>query len=171
MRLLLPFVLAALVAGCVPLTVGPSSPRPNVMVAADKTASKQVLGPLVQSEFVVPGNGSVDEVTVTGWRQTLDTGFRNAWPTSRPNGRTLEILDTELSFAPAAVTVRGGAVAVRAQIRYKARLLDGTGQEIGVAAGTVEAREATGSVNGMTDNAAKAVESLYEKLSTDLLAK
>jgi hypothetical protein len=67
----------------------------------------------------------------------------------------------------------GGTVAVVATIRFKARLLDASGKELALLAGTVTARESNVSPSeaGMTDNASKAVEALYEVLTTELLAK
>jgi hypothetical protein len=159
------------ISGCLwDLTVNPSSPRPNVVLAADKSPAALILAPSIASDFVIPGNGSVNAVTVHGWRQTLDAGFHAAFPAG-PSGRKLELMEAELGFGPAAVG-RGGTAAVVATIRYKARVLDAQGNELSVFAGTATAREANTAANaqGMTDNAGKAVESLYEGLTTDVLA-
>ena len=131
-----------------------------------------VLGADVKDEFIIPETGSVDEVTVRGWRGTLESGFRNAYPVAGASGRKLELLTAELSFAPAVLSLRG-TLAVLAQIRFKARLLDKSGTELGALAGLVEAREVNtvSTVTSLTDNAAKAVEALYEKLNVDLATK
>jgi hypothetical protein len=171
-------VIALLVASCLSLSacwnlaVGPASPRPNVMLAQDKTPSVLALMPTIRNDYVIPGTGSVDAVPVRGWQSTLAAGFRNAFPTLTNSGRKLELYEAELSFAPAAVGM-GGTAAVVAQIRYKARATDSAGKELGVLAGTVKAREANVSATeaGMTDNASKAVEALYETLATELFAK
>jgi hypothetical protein len=173
MRLLATLVVASatLVAGCWHLAVGPSSPRPNVVLAEGKTPGEILLTPGVSDDFVIPGNASVNQIPVHGWRQTLEAGFHNAFP-SGAGKRKLELLSAELTFAPAAVG-RGGTAAVVATIRFKARTLDGSGKELGVVAGTVQAREPNVSPTeaGMTDNASKAVEALYEMLTAELLAK
>jgi hypothetical protein len=159
-------------AGCWHLAVGPAAPRPNVMLAQDKTPAALVLDPGIADTFVIPGTGSVNSVPVRGWRGTLEAGFRSAFPPGSPTGRKLELIEAELTFAPAAVGF-GGTAAVRANIRFKARVLDASGKEIGVLAGNAAAREANVSASeaGMTDNASKAVEALYEVLATELLAK
>jgi hypothetical protein len=169
----LALVCALAACGCGHLEVVSTVPRPNVVVAPDKAPSGQILGPAVPDAFVIPGTGSVNPVPVSGWRATLETGFRNAFVRPGPSGRQLEIDLAELSFSPAAVSGQFGTVAVVAAIRFQARLLDQTGAEIAALAGTVYAREANGSPDtaGMTDNAKKAVESLYEMLTAELLAK
>ncbi len=158
---------------CGHLVVGPAVPRPNVMLAAVKVPAELVLAPTVPDAFVIPGTGSVNAVPVTGWRGTLDAGFKNAFASPGKDGRKLEILMAELSFGAAVVSGQFGTVAVTAAIRFKARLLDASGRELGALAGTAPARESNGSPTpaGMTDNAAKAVEALYETLAAELLAK
>ena len=171
LSLMLVVVVGLVATGCGHLAVGPASPRPNVIVAPEKAPVSLVLAPTVPDDFVIPDSGSVNEVPVKSWRQTLTAGFQSAFPRGGV-GRRLEILQAELSFGPAAVG-RGGTAAVIAQIRFKARLFDETGNEIGALAGTSHAREANVSASeaGMTDNATKAVESLYEVLATELIAK
>jgi hypothetical protein len=172
MRFLLSALAVALfVSGCANLAVGPSSPHPNVILAAAKTPGTLVLGPQVSDNFTVAGTASVNEVPVSGWRKTIDAGFHNAFPSAAANGRKLELMQADLSFAPAAIGP-GGTAAVVATIRFKARVIDATGER-GVLAGTVHAREANTSASeaGMTDNASKAIEALYEVLVAELLQK
>jgi hypothetical protein len=176
MRSFLFLAPAVVLTGCLMgmgsnLGVEPASPRPNVLVAADKTPSALILAPGITDDFVIPPTGSVHQVPVHGWRQTLDAGFHSAFPAGG-SGRKLELMEAELAFSPAAVGM-GGTRAVVATIRFKARLLDASGSELGVVAGTAAAKEADVSptVPAMTDNAAKAVESLYEGLTAELLAK
>jgi hypothetical protein len=172
MRVSVLLALALAVSGCLwDLTVNPTSPRPNVVIAADKSPAVLVLAPTIASDFVIPGNGSVNDVTVHGWRQTLEAGFHAAFPTG-PSGRKLELMEAQLAFGPAAAGW-GGTAAVVASIRYKARVLDAQGNELSVFAGTATARAANTAANaqGMTANAGMAVEALYEGLTAELLAK
>ena len=159
------------VGGC-SLAVGPGSPRPNVMIAADKTPSTLVLGNDVRDAYSIPGHGSMKEVDVRGWRGTLERGFQSGFPGGN-SGRKLELIAAELSFSPAAVSGTAGTSAVFAAIRFKARLLDASGAEVGVLAGTASSGEANASPSeeGMTDSASKAVSAMYEQLSTELLSK
>jgi hypothetical protein len=161
-----------LVAGCANLTVGPSSPRPNVLIAAEAAPAELVLDAAISDNFVIPATASVNQVPVRSWRQTLGAGYHSAFPSAGSSGRRLELLEAELSFSPAAVS-RDGTAAVIASIRFKSRLLDSSGAEVAKLAGTVEAREVNvrPSEEGMTDNAKKAVEALYEKLAVELLQK
>jgi hypothetical protein len=170
--LLVVVAVSLLVPGCANLAVGPSSPRPNVMVGPEAVPADLVLDPAIPDKFVIPGTASVNQVPVRSWRQTLNTGYHSAFPSPGSAGRRLQLLEAGLSFAPAAVSTYGTA-AVIASIRFKARLVDSSGAEVARLAGTVEAREAnvSPSERGMTDNAMKAVEALYEKLATELLQK
>ena len=163
--------MSLLVTACGPLKVGPATPRPNVVVAQANTPSVVLIAPGVPDQFVIPEANGIRSVNVRGWRGTLQAAFHNAFPSGGPNGRKLELVSVELSFAPAAVSAHYGVAAIIAQIRYKVRLLDASGQELGAAAGTVEAREASVSAKeeAMTNNAAKAVEALYEKVTAELL--
>lgn len=162
--------VSLLIPGCANLAVGPSSPRPNVMVGPEAVPAELVLDPAIPDNFVIPATASVNQVPVRSWRHTLDTGYHSAFPSPGSSGRRLQLLEAALSFAPAAVSMHGTA-AVVASIRFKARLVDPSGAEVAKLAGTVEAREAnvTPSEQGMTDNAMKAVEALYEKLAAELL--
>jgi hypothetical protein len=177
MRNALPFIAAMALfgTGCVPLTVGPGSPRPNVIVAAEKLPASLVLDPAILDDFVIPSTGSGSEVTVRSWRTTLTAGYQSAFPTPGTSGRQLVLLKAELSFAPAAVSGggRGGTAAVIAAVRYQAKLLDSSGNELGAIAGNAQAREPNINLRepGMTDNASKAVDALYEALVVDLLSK
>jgi hypothetical protein len=142
------------------------------MVAPEKAPVALVLSPAVQDDYVIPSTGSIRDVPVKSWRTTLTSGFQSAFPATGGSGRRLELLEASLSFAPAAVSMNGTA-AVVAQIRFKARLFDATGTEVGSLAGTAQAREANTSATegGMTTNAAKAVEAMYEGLAVELFSK
>jgi hypothetical protein len=171
-RVFLLAICFVFLTGCWDLSVGPATPKPNVMLAQSQTPSQLVLASSIQDAFTIPSSGSVNSVPVSGWRSTLEYGFHSAFPTGSPDGRRLELLLAELAFGAAGVGM-GGTAAVRASIRFKARLLDRSGGELAVLAGTAIARDANTSASpeGMTANASQAVEVLYEKLATDLLSK
>jgi uncharacterized lipoprotein YbaY len=159
------FGAIVLLSGC-SLSVGPSSPHPNVMVRADDAPAALALGPSVQESFVIPRTGAINPVNVTGWRTTLENGFHNAFPEGG-GGRTLEILQADLGFSPRAIN-QAGTAAVSANIRFKARLLSATGEELGVLAGTAQAPEVATRPGDTTANAGKAVEAMYEMLANQL---
>jgi hypothetical protein len=164
-------VVALLGAGCVGLSVGPVVPRPNVMVSAEDVPEILVLAPAIVDDFVVPPTVSIGAVSVRGWRRTLIAAYQNAFPRGEDSGsgRQLELLSAELSFGRAV----SDNAAVIGMIRFKARVLDAAGKELGNFAGTAKAREVITSWSevGMTDNASQAVEALYETLATELLSK
>lgn len=154
--------------------VGPLNPKPNVMVRPDIAPSRLVVDASVKDSFVISHPGAYLDVHVTGWRQSLQNGFGNAFPAGATSGRTLELLQANLSFAPAAASTWGVA-AVVAMIRFKARLVDRTGTEVASLAGTAQARELLPTPTGPADealarNAAEAIEALYEQLSERLIA-
>lgn len=161
------FAIALLDIGCV-LNVGPSSPRPNVLMHASDAPAGLVLAQGVQETYVIPRTGSINQINVSGWRTTLEAGFHNAFPTeTAQNGRQLEILQAELGFSPRAVGP-GGTAAISANVRFKARLLGPSHEELGIFVGTAQAREAITSVSGTTDNASKAVEAMYELIANEI---
>ncbi|HSC88523.1 MAG TPA: hypothetical protein VLC09_14675 [Polyangiaceae bacterium] len=159
--------LAASLAGCTP-KVGVGSPKPNVALSGDKAPAELELDAAVPDAFTTPKT-SVTAVEVTGWRTTLTNGFQAAFGGATSSYK-LHIVMAELSFAPAAVSSGGGVHAVRAQVRYKVRIVGSDGAELGVATGTVEAREANAvaSEEAMTANASQAVEAMYETISAQL---
>lgn len=168
--------LFASLLGCADLTVGPSSPQPNILVPQKLAPASLVLGPAIKDDFLIPATRSVSEVPVQRWRQTLTTGFRNAFPAARGEpGRKLELIEAELSFGPAAVSPQmfDRTTAVYGTIRFKARLLSASGEEEAAIAGTVHSREAnvSATTEGMTESAMKVVEALYERLATDLVSR
>lgn len=59
---------------------------------------------------------------------------------------------------------------MEAQIRYKARLLDGQGQVLRRSAGTVSSKKSITENRAATTAATDAVESLYEKISHDFFS-
>lgn len=159
-----------LLTGCMvssQLGVAPTTAYPNTVVSAAHAPASLAIAPEILDDFTIPATGSVRRVPVRGWRSTLESGFHNTFHESS-SGRRLELLTAELSFAPAAVTNGGTTRAVVAQIRFAARLVDADGADLGALAGTASARQADvrANVPAMTQNAAMAVEAMYEQLST-----
>lgn len=154
-------LVAPLLSGCA-LQVFEADPRPNV--PAMKPLSVQLLiASSVPDTHVIPGNGDVRQVSVARWHATLSRGFEAAFtPTGKDMSLALDRAD--LRFVPAAVVAGGGTAAVRAQITYKGKLLKGD-KEIIAFAGNAEAKSATASLDGLTANAASAVESMYEAIA------
>jgi len=142
-----------------------------VLIAAARSPSALQLDASILDAYTIPSTASVNAVPVTGWRGTLESGFHSAFP-GASSGRTLQLLQAELSFGAAAVGM-GGTAAVRASIRFKARLLDASGKELGAVAGTADAHDANTSASegGMTANASEAVEALYEMLTNEFISK
>lgn len=157
----------AFAVGCRP-EVRAGSPRPNVAIAGDQAPAELEIGQTVPNDFETPQT-SVASIKVHDWHTTLNNGFQSAFAGATSSSK-LQILLAELSFAPAAVTSTGGVRAVQAQIRYKVRVVDASGEEVGVATGTVSAREANsaGTDDAMTTNASLAVEAMYEAIASQI---
>lgn len=164
-------LLTSLTAGCSMFTpnVHVGHPQPNIALSAELAPSELKIDSSVPNEFKTPPSSGMMEFPVHDWHQTLTNGFQSAF-SDASSGHQLQLLLADLSFAPNAVTAQGQVRAVRAQIRFKARLVSQTGEELAVIAGTVESREANtqGSDDAMTLNAAYAVESLYEAIAAKL---
>jgi hypothetical protein len=167
--------LLILVTGCGPLIVGPSSPRPDVRVPAGSAPGALVLDPSIRDAFVILDTGAVGEVNVTGWRTTLEAGFHNAFPgNGAAGGARLELLKADLAFVPAILVVNHagkplGSKTIRARVHFRARLVSPSGEELGALEGNVAPRESAATFSGVTDNASKSVEVLYEALAAKLL--
>ncbi len=163
-------MLALSLFACAGGAIGPAAPRPNVVVAPGTAPASLALGSAVLDAFETPAGAGIVSVNVTGWRGTLTTAFQNAFNGVASGGLTLELMETELSFSPAAVNGNGSTVAAVAGIRFKARLLSADGQEVAALAGTVHARDPITSNGQMTANASQAVEALYETLVRELIS-
>ncbi|MBK8168715.1 MAG: hypothetical protein IPK60_00040 [Sandaracinaceae bacterium] len=159
--------LVVSVAGCATARVRPVSPRPNLVIAADNAPAAIRFGAEVHDDFVIPGNSSIGEVRVDAWTWTLTEAFRNGFRRYQSSSRRISLDAADLSFSPASVNGIGGTVAVTATIRYRARLLDARGATLAETAGTVHARDVTTSASGLTDNAAQAVEAMFEALARE----
>jgi hypothetical protein len=155
--------------GCANLTVMPSSPTPAAAISQARAPSTLVLAQGIANDFVTPQANGVTEVPVKGWRDTLTAGFQNAYPNGS-SGRTLAFDLAELSFAPAAVDSQHGVRAIRAQIKFKVRVLDAAGAEVAIVTGRVEAPEANTAPRSesMTTNVRKAVEVLFEAITAKM---
>ena len=110
---------------------------------------------------------------VRGWRGTIVAGFNNTFPGSGKIGRTLEILEAELSFSRVGVPTERSNEGIVAVIRFNAKIFDKVDNELGTLSGTVFARNIvlTYSHRDTTENAATAVEQMYETIAKDLLEK
>ena len=165
-------LLAATCSAC--LAIGASNPRPNVDLPRSTKVLALQLEPAVSDAFTIPSRAGIRSAEVTGWRQTLQAGFTNAFGSSyAPAGKggkaDLTLVIIEADPALVAASYRGSsATAVGCQLRYKAHLLDGTGQELGRSAATVESKTTTGDIGALSEIAGSAVETFYERVSADL---
>jgi hypothetical protein len=165
----------SLLAGCIPLRVGPVEPRPNVAFAGQTGLSLALeLAQEVPGAALVPKTYSTPKTALTGWRTTLNAGFENGFvhafksPRSGSADLRLQLLRADLSWAPVAVS-HGNAGASEALVTYRARLLDSAGKELGVAAGTARAKVPTVQFQDAEGCVASAVESAYEEIAEKLL--
>lgn len=150
--------------------------RPNVNLPHSKSSLSLKLGDRVQDTYTVPRENGVGPTEVKEWRVSLATAFKNTFSDSFPlqdsgGDYVLEIQEAELSMVPAAVAVGGGVVAGRAQLRYKAQLLDKEGKTLAMLAGTVESKTTTTSMSGASSIAKSAVESMFENIVAQIFTK
>ena len=157
-------------AGCGPLMVTRTTPHPNLVSAPERTPAQLTFSDAILDGFAIPETGTVRTVQVTGWRGTLEDAFQSAFPSGGVSGLTLELVSTELTFTPLAMDSTGTTRAVKAVIRFRARLLS-EGTEIAVVAGTAEAREAitSPSTAEMTRSAGQAVEAMFEAIAAEIM--
>jgi hypothetical protein len=169
--LTLSLALLSLTAGCT-LRAGLTFPHPNVELERSPRHLALKLDGAIRDQFEASFGSGPGPVNVESWRETLANGFRHglapffAAAPGANGGMTLELIETQLSYVPAAVTSAGGVVAVHAQLRYRARLLDAHGQVLQRLAGTALSKEPVTQGNHLTRAAGSAVEGLYENIAS-----
>ncbi len=158
-----------------PLEVAKLDPRPNVVFAQPSPKSLVLrLTPDVAKDVGIHDKETDSDVLeVHEWRDTLAGGFTNAFAgqfKSLPAGATadlvLEIRRAEVAIATTAVGGHYRAIAV--QVTYQARLLDGAGAVVKVAAATVASKHSTDERAEVPDLVKSAVETMFEDLSAKL---
>jgi hypothetical protein len=179
-RALLPFLCCLLLLGlsaCMTtLHVGPLDPKPNVNLGKSQATLSLKLGDRVQDAYTVPRENGVGPTEVTQWRASLKAAFKNAFADSFTladdgGDLVLEVQEAEVAMVPAAVTSGATVVSGRAQIRYKAQLLDKSGKTLARAAATVESKTTASSMSGASSIAKSAMETMFEALVDQLFSQ
>jgi hypothetical protein len=161
-------------AGCM-LEVAKLDPRPNVAFVqpSPKSLVLRMTPDIAGDVSVHDKETNLDLLEVHQWRDTLAGGFTNAFVgqfKALHAGETadlvLEIRRAEIAIAPTAAGNRRSTFAV--QLTYQARLLDGTGAVVKVAAATVASKRSTDERAEVPDLVKSAVETMFEDLSTKL---
>ena len=158
------------------LEVQKADPKPNVVFA--QPSEKRVglrLASTIQNDAELPEKNGIRNVELHGWRETLSSGFENAYRSyfkvsaaGQPAEMVIEIARADLEFAPTAVSAQAGVVAIEAHLTYQARLLDASGAPLKVIAHTVASKSSVTDRSQMTECAASAVETMYEEVSKEL---
>jgi hypothetical protein len=152
--------------GAAPSTAA-SGPAARMRTRAAKPAH---LGPAIPDQFSAPWSADPDRdgFPVEGWRRTLNNGFSNGFTRYFKPAPDRGAADLSLDLVRADLRFVDG----RAQIVYKARLLDKSGNELQVAAHTAFAKRRLS--RRMIDSpealeATDAVETMYEELAENLV--
>lgn len=168
------FVVVGGLAGCM-VEVAKLDPRPNVVFAQPSPKSLVLrLTPDIATDLSVHDKETnLDLLDVHEWRDTLAGGFTNAFAgqfkalhAGEAADLVLEIRRAEIALAPTAIGQHRSTFAV--QLTYQARLLDGTGAVVKVAAATVASKRSTDERADVPDLVKSAVETMFEDLSTKL---
>lgn len=127
---------ACLAAACsaAPRKSVAEDPKPNLDLPPTGRTLALRLGPEVLDAFKATGPG-IRPIRVGEWRATLANGFRNAFGESftlvaegEPADLSIDVVEAELHTESAAVSGYYGVVAIRASVRFKARLLGRNGE-------------------------------------------
>jgi len=164
-------VMVVAVSGCLPLIIGVMEPRPNVELApAGKTLALK-MGPDVidTGSFVIHDRKS----QITGFHQSLTTGFKNAFSEAfdltpgKPADLTLEIRSTELDVSMVAMSKNASAAV--GIIRYRAHLIDSSGNVVKRLGATAQSTRQAGTI--LTDDLNRtyggAIEVMYEQIAAE----
>lgn len=163
-----------LLGGCV-MAVGQTSPRPNVFVDGGGRTLALSIWNTVRDEYKVPSQSGLAPIDVKAWRTTLTAGFRNGFgggfeiaDSRHESDLTIELIEARLEVVPTAWNAEGDPVAVAAQVRFKAQLLDASGQVLRRSARTVASKIPATDATEVSHAAGSAVEAMYEQIATDL---
>jgi len=164
-------------AGCslTMLSLGQANPRPNVDIEESSRSVALELAESIQDDFEVPGQQGIVTLRVQDWRKTLEVGFKNGFSNSfdLDSGKSemkVQIKSADFVLVPSAVRADGRVVAMSAQVRYQARLLDGEGKVVRRSARTVSSKGITSDGGDLEVTAASAVESMYEAIAADFFS-
>ncbi len=194
-QLAIPLALAALAAACGPLgpprPVAPSAachpfwmcavagdPRPRLPLTARTGKSlRLVLGPSVGDHFAVEDRDTMLRTEVHDLRRSLARGFENGFhaafelvPPGAPADYVLEIAALDLSLQSVEIGPFQQVLSARADVRYRARLLDAAGREVRASSGVVTSRSFAPQNRDVTDGVMSAVAKLYEAIERDCFA-
>lgn len=163
MRALLIVLAVVCVTGCSSVhRVGSVSAKPNINLKKSGQSLALKLGPSVQDAFTAPAESGNGPYEVTAWTTSLTTAFavafEQAFTMAHDADLTLEVQEAELK--PAAGN--------KAQIRYKAQLVDKTGKQVALTSGTAVSKATCG---GNDCAPASAIETMYEELASVLFAE
>ena len=175
MRALLLVPVSLLAACAVNQThrVGEITARPNVALKKSSQSIGLKLSDGVKDAWVSPRENGVGPLEVTAWTTSLSAAFATAFADAFTikNGDSdlvLDIQDAELKLVPGAVDANGYVVSGAAQVRFKAQLLDRTGKQVAVTAGTSKSKTTCSAMDCAPSVAISAVESMYEAIAQDL---
>lgn len=177
-RATMTFLGVLLSLGCITapvIQVAKSSPKPNIDLPERNLSLGLTLDEQVKDTFKMPPASGIPETEVTQWRATLEKGFHNGLGTAfrtkeEKSQLMLQLVEATLEFVPSAVNGYGQAAATEAHIRYKARLVDAGGNVVRRSTGTVASKRSTGDRDEFTLVAKSAVETMYERIASDLFS-
>ncbi|MCP4675329.1 MAG: hypothetical protein GY854_07450 [Deltaproteobacteria bacterium] len=168
-KILITAVLVVSLNGCA-ISVMKGNPRPNIDIDPSDQKLTIMLDDSIQNAFVIPRQAALAEVQVTQWRDTLVAGFNTGFGSyfnmvPSDGDLVIQLVRTDLSFAPKAVTAEGISVAIAAQITFQARLLDSQGNILSRTNGTISAKQAITNSNEATANVVSALETMFEQIA------
>lgn len=168
----------SMASGCA-LSVQAVNPRPNIDLPSSGKKVALQLSNSIQENFEIPSANGIMGAKFVGYRTSLQNGFAAGFEGMVGDGGnhelTLALLEAEPSFTTTAVAVNqygaGAAAAAAAQIRYKARLIDASGNVIARSNGLVRAKNSFTNRWQAQDSVQQAMETLFEKLAADFFTK
>jgi hypothetical protein len=161
-----------LLAACA-ISVHGAHPRPNIDLARSAHALSLQLDAAVPQD--IEGTGA----EVVGWRQTLSNGFHSGFApffdvSGRRNDLTLVIVEAWPQIMPTELNRFGGIATAEARVRYKARLVDASGNVVKRCTGTARGMTpffSQATIGGdATDAIASGVAAMYEQIAKEALS-
>jgi hypothetical protein len=171
------------------LKVTALNPKPNLALKNSKEKIYFLIDKNVEDNYVVPKQSGITKTNVSEWHTSLINGFKNGFSDffTIVNDLSeadfiLKISKADFEWTPAAtrtnVSGSSGYVSsttsvssIRAQVTFKAQLVNKNGDIVKQCANTVIAKKVASGFKDVNPTVASALESMYEYIGNDFFEK
>lgn len=167
MRTLLIVLSVVSLVGCSSsLRVGEFTAKPNINLKKSNQTLGLKIGDGVKDAWQAPGEGGAAALDVSAWTTSLTTAFAVAFEQAftikqGDSDLVLEVQEADVKLVPGS----------KAQVRYKAKLVDRGGKELALTSGSADSKTTCDSGGCVPAVVGSAVETMYEQIAEKLFAQ